>query len=190
MPLLFVAGVVGALIALHLASDGGNLTGLILFGRSFAASTHPPAGALVGSPYGYDGQFFYVQALDPLLLHPATASALKLAGAAFRLQRMGYPLVAFVLAGGQASAVPVSLLAVNVLMLCGGCLAAALYTHHRGWSTAWAVALTLMPGMLLPTLRDLSDPLATVSVVTGILLVSHQRRWSAAAALTAAVLTR
>jgi hypothetical protein len=47
-----------------------------------------------------------------------------------------------------------------------------------------------MPGMLLPTLRDLSDPLATVSVVTGILLVSHQRRWSAAAALTVAVLTR
>jgi hypothetical protein len=190
MPGLFVASALAILLALHLAASGGNLTGFILFGRTFAAWTHPPAGALVGSPNGYDGQFFYVQARDPLLLHSWTVAALKTAGCAFRLQRMAYPALAFVLGGGRVSALPTSMLATNVLILLGGCIAFAVYAHRRNWPTKWAVALTLMPGMLLPALRDLSDPLATVSVVTGVLLAHSGRRWAAAVALTIAVLTR
>jgi hypothetical protein len=178
------------LLALHLAAYSGNPTGFILFGNAFAAWTHPPAGALLGSPNGYDGQFFFVQAQDPLLLHSWTVASLKTAGCAFRLQRMAYPVLAFVLGGGRMSALPTSMLATNILVLVGGCVAFAVYAHRRNWPTKWAVALTLMPGMLLPALRDLSDPLATVSVVTGVLLAQSRRRWAAALALTIAVLTR
>jgi hypothetical protein len=50
--------------------------------------------------------------------------------------------------------------------------------------------IALMPGMLMPTLRDLSDPLATASILAGLLLWHSGRRWPAALALTVAVLTR
>jgi hypothetical protein len=66
----------------------------------------------------------------------------------------------------------------------------AIYARRRGWSTLWAVAIALMPGMLLPAMRDLSDPLATAAVLAGLLLWSSGRRWPAALALTVAVLSR
>jgi hypothetical protein len=185
-----VAAVLAALIGLRLEAYGGNLTGLIQFGSQFTSATHPPAGAIVSSPSGYDAQFFYVQALDPLLLKNSTVEALRSAGAGFRMQRMAYPLLAFLLSGGQRAAVPFALLAINVLVLLGLSIWFGLYARRRGWSTWWAAALALMPGMLLPVARDLSDPLATSTMLAGFLLWRDGRRWPAALALTVAILTR
>ena len=44
--------------------------------------------------------------------------------------------------------------------------------------------------MLLATERDLSDPLAMVGLLSGLLLLRAGRRWPAALGLTVAVLTR
>jgi hypothetical protein len=189
-PVLIVAVVLALSIASGLVKYHGNLAGFIQFGREFAGDTHPPAGAPVNSPLGYDGQFFYVQALDPLLLHNSTVSALHAAGAGFRMQRFAYPALAFLLAAGQRGAIPFTLLAINVIVaiaLAGGF---AVYARRRGWSTLWAVPIALMPGMLLPVLRDLSDPLATATMLAGLLLWAGGRRWPAALALTVAVLSR
>ena len=188
-PVLIVAALLGLVIWSQLAG-GGNLTVFVVFGRMYASAIHPPAGALLNTATGYDGQFFYVQALDPLLLHDATVHALSAAGAAFRMQRMAYPALAYLLAGGQASAVPFALLAVNVLVLLGLTVAFAIYVTRRGWSALWAIPLALMPGMLLPVFRDLSDPLATAALVAGIVWWRDGSRWPAALALTVAVLTR
>lgn len=190
MPPGLVACVLALAIGVHLGAYGGNLTGFIQFGSVFAKATHPPPGALINSPQGYDGQFFYVQALDPLLLHQSTVNALRAAGESFRLQRVGYPALAAALAIGHASAVPLMLLAINVAILLLTALAFAAYARRRGWSTLWAVPIALTPGMLLPALRDLSDPLATASGLAAVLLWRSGRRWPAAAALTVAVLTR
>jgi hypothetical protein len=188
-PVLIVAALLGLVIWSQLAG-GGNLTVFVVFGRMYASAIHPPAGALLNTATGYDGQFFYVQALDPLLLHDATVHALSAAGAAFRMQRMAYPALAYLLAGGQASAVPFALLAVNVLVVLGLTVAFAIYVTRRGWSALWAIPLALMPGMLLPVFRDLSDPLATATLVAGIVWWRDGSRWPAALALTVAVLTR
>jgi hypothetical protein len=188
-PVLIVAALLGLVIWSQLAG-GGNLTVFVVFGRMYASAIHPPAGALLNTATGYDGQFFYVQALDPLLLHDATVHALSAAGAAFRMQRMAYPALAYLLAGGQASAVPFALLAVNVLVVLGLTVAFAIYVTRRGWSALWAIPLALMPGMLLPVFRDLSDPLATAALVAGIVWWRDGSRWPAALALTVAVLTR
>lgn len=189
-PVLIVAVVLAFAIGSSLSAYGGHLTGFIQFGSGFARFTHPPAGALVQTPSGYDGQFFYVQALDPLLLHNSTVNALRDAGEGFRLQRGAYPALAFLVAAGRPGAIPFALLAVNVLVLLAVAAGFATYARRRGWSTLWAVAVALMPGMLLPTLRDLSDPLATASVLAGLLLWRSGRRWPAALALSVAVLTR
>lgn len=147
-------------------------------------------GALIESPQGYDGQFFYVQALDPLLLRASTLGALRVARQSFRLQRTAYPALAFLMAGGQARAIPFTLVAVNVFVLLTFAAAFAVYARRRGWSSLWAPAIVLMPGMLLPSLRDLSDPLATACMLCGILQWQSGRRWPAALALTVAVLAR
>ena len=189
-PVLIVAAVLGLIVWSQLAVRGGNLTVFVVFGRMFASALHPPAATLLNTATGYDGQFFYVQALDPLLLHDATVHALSIAGAAFRLQRMAYPALAYLLAGGQASAVPFGMLAVNVWSLLGLTAAVATYAAHRGRSSLWALALALMPGMLLPVFRDLSDPLAVAALVAGVIWWRDGRRWPAAIALTVAVLTR
>jgi hypothetical protein len=189
-PVLIVAVVLAIALGETLGRYHGSLLGPIQFGRQFAAETHPPAGAPVLSPSGFDGQFFYLQALDPLLLHHSTIAAFRAVHYAYRLQRVGYPALAFVLAGGQRSAIPFGLLAVNVIVLLALSAGFALYARRRGWSTIWAVPLALTPGLLLATLRDLSDPLATATMLAGVLLWRGGRRWPAAAALTVAVLTR
>ena len=94
------------------------------------------------------------------------------------------------LAGGQSGAIPFALLAVNVALLLGGAAAFAVYARRQGWSTMWTLAVALAPGMLLATERDLSDPLAMVGLLSGLLLLRAGRRWPAALGLTVAVLTR
>jgi hypothetical protein len=190
IPVVIVAAVLSAAIGARLAAYNGNLTGFVQFGSQFAGETRPPADALISTPGGYDGQFFYLQARDPLLLDDSTVAGLKRAGAAFRMQRAAYPALAFLAAGGDASALPATLLAVNVLIVLGLTGWFAAYCRRRGRSTLWALALGLTPGILLATLRDLSDPLAMASVLAGMLLWEQRRRAPAAALLTVAVLSR
>ena len=189
-PVVVVAAVLSAAIGSRLGAYDGNLTGFVQFGTEFADKTHPPSGALVSSPTGYDGQFFYLQAHDPLLLSDSTVARMTRAGAAFRMQRAAYPALAFLAAGGDDRELPLTLLAVNVVIVLGFTGWFAAWCRRRGRSTLWALALGLTPGVLLPTLRDLSDPLAIATVVAGILLWEQRRRAPAAALLTVAVLAR
>ncbi len=189
-PTMIVAGVLGLIAAAQIVHYHGNLTGFVYFGAGFAHATHPPAGWISGGPNGYDGQFFYVLAHDPLLLHDATLRQMRASGEVFRIQRLGYPLLAFLLSGGRAGAIPAALVGVNLIVLVSVTAWFAAYARHRGWSTLWALAIGLMPGMLLPMLRDLSDPLATTCVLVGVLMWQARRRVPAALALTCAVLTR
>jgi hypothetical protein len=187
-PVVVVALVLALLVGARLIADHGNPTGFILFGRSFAADTHPPQGALIASNYGYDGQFFWVQARDPLLLHNATVAALH--SQAFRLQRMAYPLLAALFAAGQADAIPWTLLALNLAVLLAITATFAVYARSRGWSGWYAALVGLAPGLALATMRDLSDPLATAAALAGLIAFERDRRWWAAALLTLAVLSR
>lgn len=190
VPVALVALVLAMAIGSQLQTYKGNLTGPVQFGREFASFTHPPRGALVNSPNGYDAQFFYLQARDPLLLRDATVRSLRAAGAGFRMQRVAYPALAFLIAAGQSSAIPFAMLAINALVLMALAGGFAIYARRRGWSSFWAFAIALMPGMLLPAVRDLSDPLATASMLAGLLQWQSGRRWPAGAALAVAVVTR
>jgi hypothetical protein len=190
LPVAVVALVLALTVGVQLSLYHGNLTGFVQFGSGYAHELHPPSGALVNSHDGYDGQFFYAQARDPLLLHDNTVRDLSRSGAAFRMQRMAYPALAFGLAGGADGALPFTLLAVNVLILLILAGVFARYAQRRGWPTLWTVALVLTPGLLLPTLRDLSDPLATAGAFGGLLCWQTRRRSWAAGLLTVAVLAR
>lgn len=205
LPVLVTVVVIGFAVGSRLALYGGNLSGFVQFGSAFATFTHPPHGAIEGtgrSADGYDGQFFFVIARDPLLLHDSTVASLQRApqntstsllgsrNQAFRLQRVGYPLLAFLVAHTAGISIVAAMLVVNLailLLLTGGF---AYYLCRRDRSTLWALALVLLPGMVLATLRDLSGPLATATALGGLLAWSAGRRRIGVSLLVLAVLTR
>lgn len=116
---------------------------------------------------------------DPLLLRDRTIDSFRTVRPpeAFRLQRMAYPTLAYLLAGGQQSAIPWSLLVINVLVVLAITGGFAVYARRRGWSGWWAVAVGFLAGFLTGTLRDLSDPLAVSSKLAGLLMWQRGRRW-------------
>jgi hypothetical protein len=188
-PLVVVAVVLAALVGARLVSYDGDPTGFVQFGQELSEFVDAPRSAVVRSPAGYDGQFFYMHARDPLLDDEAVTSLEMLHGE-YRAQRVAYPALAYALSLGGRSALPWALLAIGV----GAVLAVTALTvsfardvGHTGW---WALAVGLTPGLLLPTLRDLSDPLALAAVLGGLIAWQRDRRVAAAALLTLAVLTR
>jgi hypothetical protein len=189
-PVLVVAMVLGFLIAARLSTYHGNAAGFVLFGQRYVHYTHPPAGAPINSTDGYDGQFYWLQATDPLLLHHSTLTDIHNTAPGYHLQRPAYPALAYALALGMRSALPWTLLAVNVLAVLGITAAFSFYARRRGWSCWWALAIGLVPGLLMPTLRDLSDPLAVAAMVGGGRARSRGRSWLAAGLLAVGVLAR
>ncbi len=188
-PVAVTAAVLLALVGARLVQYDGNPTGFVQFGRAAAPVVQPPNDARISSEIGYDGQFFYVQATDPLLRGRAQR-ALRLTNGEFRAQRMLYPAAAYVVAGGREDAIPWSLLILNVLTVLGATAATALFARSRGQSGWWALAVGLNPGMVLAVLRDLSEPMAVAALVGGLVAWRSRRPGVAAVALTLAVLAR
>jgi hypothetical protein len=189
-PVLVVALVLALLIGARLSAYHGNPAGFVLFGQRYVQYTHPPAGAPINSPTGYDGQFYWIQATDPLLLHGSTLSDLVHTSPGYHLQRPAYPLLAYALAGGSRTVLPWTLVAINLLAVLGLTAAFSLYARRRGWSCWWALAVGLLPGLLMPTLRDLTDPLALAGMGAGLMAWERGRTWLAASLLSLGVLAR
>ena len=189
-PVLVVAFVLGLLVISRIQSYHDNPAGFIAFGKQGVQYTHPPRGAPLDSPFGYDGQFYWIQANDPLLLKRSTIADMRGPGAGYHFQRPAYPALAFLLALGQRDLLPWTMLAVNILAVLGITLAFAIYCRRQGWSSWWALAVGLTPGLLMPSLRDLTDPLAIAAMLGGVLAWQADRRWWAAGLLTTAVLSR
>lgn len=182
------AGVLALLWSLTLIHFHGDFTGFVVFGHYFAHLVQPPADALVGSKYGYDGQFFWRIAVDPLLHDSATIGIFH--GQEYRAQRMLYPALAWLLAGGAKALIPYTLQIVGwaaALTLVG---VFARVAEDLGRSPWWGLPLGLQPGIYLGMTRDLADPLAVALLVVAILALDRERPALAAIATAAAVLTR
>lgn len=122
---------------------------------------------------GYDGQFAYFMAIDPLEAHHYMDMP------AYRYSRVLYPAAAYALAGGSDDLVPFTLLLVNWLAIGAGTLLVARYLRRHGSSEWWAVAYGLAPGMLIALQRDLTEPLAYALAAAGVLVLTTSQRRSA-----------
>lgn len=137
---------------------------------------------------GYDGEFAYFIALDPL--HAAG----YLDKPNYRYTRILYPMTARLLALGQPALIPYTLILVNLLAMVLGTLIAArwLVRHHR---TPWlALLFGCAPGLVVGMQYDLNEPLAYLLALLGITLLytpGARPRWVLAGlAFAAASLTR
>ena len=93
----------------------GHISRFILVGRHFATPSQLPPGMPVAKTYGYDGQFFYRLALNPLNFHH-TAYGITM-DRPYRYMRIGYPALTWLVSAGQHALVPAMLVVVNIAAL-------------------------------------------------------------------------
>jgi hypothetical protein len=196
IPLL--VGMIGIAIGLYvtiplLADNGWNPSTLIKFpeskpsqlayGNQMLGDVVPAAGD------GHDGKYYFMQAMDPFYLEPASHAYL-LDRPSYRAQRMVYPT----LAGGfgllPPSATAWTMWAVNIIAMgIGGWLTAklALELGLSGW---FGLAFVLNPGVVVSTLIDTAEVMALLFMLAGVLYVLKERTGLAITFLTLSALTR
>ena len=122
-----------------------------------------------GPGNGYDGQFCYYIALDPV------NARYYIDTPAYRYERILYPLVARALALGQPSLVPYTLILVNLLAISGCVLLLAFWLRRRKISPWLAVVYGLYSGVFVGFERDLTEPLAYFFVMLAVYLYDFRR---------------
>lgn len=152
----------------------------------------PLSFAIVGSRFdpglpdgtqGYDGQFAYQIARNPLGASP------YLDVPAYRYQRILYPLLARCLSLGNERLLPWMLILINLIALPAGTALTEAILVQQGLSRWYALTYGLFIGLLMPVRLDLTEPLAYLLVQAAVLAFRRQRLglgavWFALAALT------
>lgn len=119
--------------------------------------------------YGYDGQFSYFIAMDPLHAAPYIDDP------ALRYERILYPLTARALALGDPEFIPYTLVYVNALAILAGTLAVALWLRRRRMTPWIALVYGLFPGLFTAFRHDLTEPLGFALLAWGILALGWSR---------------
>jgi len=166
----------------------GDLAMFVVAGRLYVDARAAPPGLPVLRGSGYDGQFYYRMALDPLDL-ARTAFGIRFDSRS-RLERIGYPALAWAGAGGRASLVPDSLVAVNILALGALGLGGGLLARDSGRHAMWGLVFPGYWGYLWTLGRDLTGISAAAFLVLGLYSYRRDRRLAAGVLLLGAVLCR
>ncbi len=166
-----------AYIALTLARYGGDPMKFVLVGTRYDPG-------LPGGTWGYDGQFAYQIARDPL------GASRFLDVPAYRYQRILYPLISWALALGQGAFVPWTLIAVNWLALVVGTRLTEDILTGRGVNRWYALSYGLFGGLMMAVRLDLTEPLAYTLAQAALLSYERGRVRGAAGWLALAALTK
>lgn len=133
---------------------------------------------------GYDGQFYYQIARDPL---HATQFLDK---PAYRYQRIVYALLVFVLSVGQTALVPYMLLLVNVVSIVVSVEIVTRLLTKYGLSPWFSLAVGLYFGQAAALLFDTTEPFTYALVCVGLLLIEKEDITGAAISMGLAALSR
>jgi hypothetical protein len=136
---------------------------------------------------GYDGQWFLGLGYDPLL-RQGLADGFDMPR--YRARRPLLPLLGWALGAARPAAVPVALLAVEILAVALGCAAAGRILAAVGWSRWWGVGFALIPGVAVGVMFGTAEPLGLALATLGLCLVLEGRVAPAAVAFAAAGLTK
>jgi hypothetical protein len=165
--LVVYAALVGTIVRI----DG--VQGVIRVGRvAVARSSRSPRISSLRwlNTRGYDGQYAYFIALDPL------RARYYLDEPAYRYSRIGYPALAWALAAGRGAALPYTLLAINLFAATASVYLLAGFLRRRSISAWWAAVYGFFPGMITCVTSDLTEPLAYFLVLCGLILYERSPR--------------
>jgi hypothetical protein len=159
----------------------------------FTHGRDPLAFALVGDRFasgdpsgvkGYDGQFAYYIAVDPV------GALDRLDNPAYRYQRILYPLLARLLSFGDPAIVPWALVLINVVSLSLSTEWLGRMLRGRGLSSYLALLLPLWLGQVFALRADLNEPLCYLLVVFALWWYERERYTLSAGALAASALAK
>jgi len=165
-----------------------NIANFILVGRHFANPAQLPPGIPVQPTYGYDGQFYYRLALNPLDL-AQTAYGIRV-DHSYRFMRIGYPAVTWLVSLGQHSLVPVMLIAVNVVAVGALGYFGGEIARLGGRHVLWGLLMAAYFGLITSVARDTAEPLAAAFLLAALVALRARRPLAAAVLLACGALTR
>ena len=160
----------------------------ILIGQNFAHPAQLPASMPLRAKYGYDGQFYYRLAINPLNFHQ-TAYGVTI-DAAYRFMRIGYPVLTWFVSFGHISLVPYMLVAVNVAAIGALGYIGGQFAIQGGRHAAWGLLVPGYFGLVTSLCRDTAEPVAAACMLAGLLAIRARRRRLAASLLAFGALTR
>jgi hypothetical protein len=173
-----------------LARHGFDTSVFIVAGDRYVTAAQTPAPIIV-RPHsdGYDGQFYYRLALAPLSSQ-MQAYGVTLVHPAWRMQRILLPLCAYLLSGGQPSAVPAALFAVNLAGLFAIGWLAMQIARAEKFPLAVPLCIAAWPGLLIALTHDTTEILAASLLLAAIAAWRAHRPAACALMLALASLTR
>jgi hypothetical protein len=158
----------------------------VVAGSSYSEVAKVPKDLPVVQGSGYDGQFYYRLALDPF---DVARSGFGISFDSFsRVERMGYPFLAWIVAGGQHERVLLALVIVNVVACGVVALAGGLLAQTAGRHAIWGLVFAGYWGYLWTLGRDLTELTAAAFVLLGLAALERNAPiWSGLAFLCAVV---
>jgi hypothetical protein len=185
--------VIGIIVALRiLIPNGMDATPFIALGEDSPAISRYVEERLqdpVTRPLGHDGKFFFIQANDPWLLHPAETGAV-LDRPFYRGQRMLFPLIAGGFGAFPPELIVWAMLATNLLALGAGAWLAAVLATGWGLSPWLGLAVPLNIGLLFEIWIGGAGVLAFAFGLAALYALSTGRNAAAVVLMTMAALTR
>lgn len=180
-----------ALIAgIGIAKGQFDVSSLIVAGDRYVDKAHVPTPIAVRpNSAGYDGQFYFRLAIDPLP-QSATGAGVTFDRPAYRSQRIGYPLIVFIMSLGQPALVPLEMVLVNLLGILVIARTAVALQKSLDLPLWFAPAIMAWPGLTVTILHDTTEIVAEAWLLIAILALASQqpRRFMITSAMT--VLTR
>lgn len=176
---------------LWLNALGWNPNGFIIFGTTFihdASMLPDPWQTRMTNEIGYDGQWFYYLATDPLV-RGTTAKNLDVP--AYRAGRILYPLLAKTLSLNRKNLIPWSLIVVNLFSIGALALLLHAFCRHAKISPVWGLFASWNVALMHALRYSLSEPLYILCLIFACYawLVLKKNHW-VALGLAACVLTR
>jgi hypothetical protein len=167
----------------------GDETKFVVAGDQYVDRARAPEDLFVRTGLGYDGQFYYRFALDPLDFEQ-TSHGITIDDILRREYRILYPAVVHVLSAGSDDAVPWLMIVVNVLAIGAIGLVGGALARDSGRSPLWGLAFLSFPLWSFSVGRDLTEPLEVALLLAGFYALRRERWGWATAAFAGAALAR
>lgn len=171
------------LVLLGVRSYDWNVSALLHMDQQFADSQAVGSGVILYTDGGYDGMAYYQIARDiPAFFFGGDITF----DSPYRFQRMLFPLLGFLLAGGNEQLFPLAFLVINLLMVVGACTLTVLITRR---ADVHALTVALNPAALVGILFTLTEPVSMFFLVLFLFLFERAGRQVTAPSILALTLS-
>ncbi len=176
------------------AGKRGDPSVFIHAGQEYLAPDLLPSGSFIETGTGFDGQFIFYFAQDPLLTgkaaHRDEVRSAHVDNVAYRYQRILLPVLGWLTSWGDPDILQWTLPLLNLLSVLGATWLIARHLDRRGRPAWWALAFALSVGVTVGVVWDLSDPIAVALFAAGVVWWLERRTALAIVALAGCLLAR